>query len=213
MYITDLRKLIKNADSLSDSEKKLYIEANMNYEFTEIIQLAKMKVEEYDADKANRSVRGAIAELENQTRTLQRSNIIFQDMAEKGYCEYNSESSTMTSDLGKMLEYTNDGSHIYARIIHEFIEKPRDVHTMPEANPVQEWFHVSICNGNIVIQPSIQKKPSCIITETISLDKAELIDMLQLYSAIKQGYKLKSYPTSNAKYWLGIFKLLRFSTK
>lgn len=213
MIITDLRKLIKNADKLSEAEKQTYIEANNNQDFLCIISSAQRRVSAFDDDKEARSIRGAIKKLEDSDLSRRRSDIIFKDMEAKGLGKYAPSTQTFSSNLVTMQDYKNNFLDVYARIIHDFSTKPRDVHTMPETGLDLEWFYTSVCEEKIIVQQAKNKQPSCKFNEPIILNQNKLVEMMHLYINIKHGYKLKEYPSVESKFWLGIFKLLRISAR
>lgn len=214
MTITDLRNFIKEANTLPDSEKKVYLSCNPNCDFDTILKIAQRKVYEYDADKKNRKIRGEIRHIEDTLRRQERSAAIAKDMDKRGLGKYDSETHSFSSDLFTMLQYKGNYGDVYARILHEFKEKPRNVHTMPETGFKEMWFFVSSDGNHIIISQS-SKKDSLKIPASFTLNASLITQMMDLYKQLKPKYSnpLTEEPNLETNCWLGILKLLRISAK
>lgn len=210
MKITDLRKLLKTHNQLSDEEKQKYVSASRNLEFEYLLQAAKRRVEEFDADKPNRQYRGAVKRLEDSVRSAKYHAIIGEDLANKGLATYSP--GIVSSDLMTLMEYKGTYGDVLARIHHDFKEKPRDVHTMPEAGFGSDYFHVS-SDGEKIFISQATKKPYLEISETVTLNEAQITQAMDLYRKLKHGSTCKQQPDAETSYWLGILKYLRISAR
>lgn len=210
MKITDLRKLLKTHAQLSDDEKQKYVSASRNFEFDYLLEVAKRRVDEFDADKPNRQLRGVVKRLEDSVRSAKYHAIIGEDLVNKGLATYSP--GIVSSDLMTLLEYKENYGDVLARIHHDFREKPRDVHTMPEAGFGSDYFHVSSDGEKIYISQAT-KKPYLEISGTVILDENQINHAMDLYRKLKHGYTFKQQPVTETAYWLGILKYLRISAK
>ncbi|SEW20158.1 hypothetical protein [[Clostridium] fimetarium] len=209
MKIGDLKKIIKNQDALAEEEKLKYININKCKDYDTFIRIASERVEEFDAERDNRHVRGEICRIQNRQRLAKRSELNWVDMDAKGIGEYDKETESFASGnfLG-MLNYRASGGEEWRRMLKEFQENPRDVHTMPETGYEIEWFHVASDGEKVTIMQA-KKKPFKVISTPMVLNESKLSLMVALYRNVKHGVKFKENPDSEMEYWLGIFKLLR----
>lgn len=210
MKITDLKKLLKKHSQLSAEEKELYISASGISEFDLLLETARQRVDAFDEDKPNRQFRGAARQLKDSARGSKYHSIIGADLANKGLATYSN--GIISSDLITLMEYKEIYGDVLARIHHDFKEKPRDVHTMPEAGFGSDYFHVSSDGEKIYISQAT-KKPYLDISETVILDESNINHVMDLYRKLKHGYTCKQQPNKETTYWLGILKYLRISAR
>lgn len=97
---------------------------------------------------------------------------------------------------------------MWNKILKEFSENPRDVHTVPKVKKEPKWFFVYEEYGNIYIEKAREHKPSSSIQHRLRLKKEEIEIMKNLYDKRDAGESVSYLATKNSwmsVYWYGIF--------
>lgn len=97
---------------------------------------------------------------------------------------------------------------MYADLINNFTESPRDVHTVPLADRIPVWFYTYADNGILYVEPGRFHEPKSKITGRRRLIESEYHVMLDTYHRRQQGeavYAEVTAVTMCQVYWYGIF--------
>lgn len=96
---------------------------------------------------------------------------------------------------------------MYQRIVEEFLNHPRDIHTVPLHSKSYMWFHVFVKNGNIYVEPAHYNTPKSCVKRRV-LHEEECRKILELYHRRMAGenvYLEAQACTWSQVYWYGIF--------
>ena len=98
---------------------------------------------------------------------------------------------------------------IYERLLHEFSEHPRDIHTVPLTRKEYKWFYVFAHNQSIYVEPAHDHVPQSAVQRR-RLNDTECNKMLELYHRRAAGETVskEAQKTFSQVYWYGIFSEL-----
>ena len=97
---------------------------------------------------------------------------------------------------------------MWNKILKEFSENPRDVHTTPKVKKEPKWFLVYEEYGNIYIEKARSHEPSSSIQHRLRLKKEEIEIMKNIYDKRNEGESVSHLATKSSwmsVYWYGIF--------
>ncbi len=92
-------------------------------------------------------------------------------------------------------------------IIKEFINYPRDLHTVPMTNREPKWFYVYVEDGKLYVESARNNMPKSNIKRT-KMDEKKFEIMLEIYHKRLKGEQMTGEATANSGtsvYWYGIF--------
>ena len=96
---------------------------------------------------------------------------------------------------------------IYSKILKEFRENPRDVHTVPMNKRKPMWFYVFVKDGCVFIEQAHCTSPACKVKKR-KLNENECEEMSRIYHKRQNGEcvsKEAQCRTFSQVYWYGIF--------
>lgn len=100
-----------------------------------------------------------------------------------------------------------DYDALWAGLLEALEENPQDIITVP-LKKEGRWFCAYAENGNLYVESSMIKKPSCVIKTRRKLNKKEFAPMAYIFRRRLSGAKVSkeaSQITRNQVYWYGIF--------
>ena len=95
----------------------------------------------------------------------------------------------------------------YKEAALDYLNNPRDVHTVLKDGSIGHWFYVHTENGIIYATPAENHKPSCNMRYPVKLKEEQFNDMLVLYRRRLAGDKVSREATDTTRaqvYWYGI---------
>ncbi|MBE6949699.1 MAG: hypothetical protein E7456_07655 [Ruminococcaceae bacterium] len=96
---------------------------------------------------------------------------------------------------------------MYKRIVEEFRNHPRDVHTVPTNSRPYMWFYVFVDKDKIYIEPGHHNFPKSNVKKRL-LSEKECNDILAIYHRRLAGERVYDEAkdcTHSQVYWYGIF--------
>ena len=96
----------------------------------------------------------------------------------------------------------------YKEAALDYLNNPRDVHTVLKDGSIGHWFYVHTENGVIYVTPAESHTPSSRITYPIRLNETEYDTIYAIYQKRKQGKPVSSEATKATRaqvYWFGVF--------
>ena len=99
---------------------------------------------------------------------------------------------------------------MYGKIVKEFINNPRDIHTIPIHSKTYRWFYVFVNDGNIYVEPGHNNSPKCTVKKRL-LPKKECNEILRIYHRRMHGEQVSKEAqncTHSQVYWYGIFSAM-----
>lgn len=208
MRITDLKRLLKYPDATTEKDKEKYEKYN-KCSYEQVLEMAKKRVDAFDGDRDNRKMRGAIQQISRENTIQKRAVIEAEAMETRGMGTYHREEGYFeTNDSLEMLRYAGSSMSIWDRIIDKIKEKPRDIHTMAIDGTEEQYFYVTIENGNLCVSQS-QRKPYMEISTPVYLFEKDCEDMVFLYMEVKKGCRFGEKLKPEIAFWMGILKYMR----
>ena len=96
---------------------------------------------------------------------------------------------------------------MYRKIVEEFMNHPRDIHTVPISSKSYKWFYVFVNNDTIYVESSHHNTPKSSVKRR-SLPKEECSKILEIYHRRMAGEQVSHDAqacTRSQVYWYGIF--------
>ena len=100
---------------------------------------------------------------------------------------------------------------MYKSIIKEFINHPRDVHTVPVSNRPYTWFHVFVEKDILCVEPAHNSSPANDVKKR-KLPEHECNEILSIYHRRMAGERVSKDAqkcTHSQVYWYGIFSEMK----
>ena len=97
---------------------------------------------------------------------------------------------------------------MYKKIVEEFSNNPRDIHTVPIIKRESKWFFVFVNEKGIFVESAHYNEPKSQIKKPILLRQEELEKILMLYHRRMRGESVSLEAQSSTRaqvYWYGIF--------
>ena len=96
---------------------------------------------------------------------------------------------------------------MYRKLLENFKDNPRDVHTVPFVRKEQKWYYVFANNNNLCIEPAHNHNPKCSVKRRV-LQEKECNEILEIYHRRLKGERVSGEAqtcTYSQVYWYGIF--------
>ena len=95
----------------------------------------------------------------------------------------------------------------YREVSLNYLNNPRDVHTVLKDGSIGHWFYTYTKNGIIYASPAKNHKPSCSMQQPIKIKEEQFNGMRSLYHKRIAGEKVSKEATDMTRaqvYWYGI---------
>ena len=89
-----------------------------------------------------------------------------------------------------------------------YLNNPRDVHTILKDGSIGHWFYAHTENGIIYATPAEKHSPSCSMSHPVKIKEDQFNNMLVLYHRRLAGDKVSKEATDQTRaqvYWYGLF--------
>ncbi len=99
---------------------------------------------------------------------------------------------------------------MYEKIVEEFMNHPRDIHTVPLNSKSYRWFYVFVNDGNIYVEPGHNNTPKSTVRKRL-LPEKEFNEILEIYHRRMSGEQVSREAqncTRSQVYWYGIFSAM-----
>ena len=99
---------------------------------------------------------------------------------------------------------------MYQRLLTEFKNHPRDVHTVPFVRRNYKWFYVFVHNNHLYVESAHDHSPKCAVKRRL-LQEKECNDIFSIYQRRSSGKQVSAEAqecTHSQVYWYGIFSEL-----
>ena len=96
---------------------------------------------------------------------------------------------------------------MYQKLVENFRNNPRDVHTVPFVNKDFLWFHVFVINNHLYVEPAHDHSPKSSVKKT-RLKEEQCNKILEIYHRRLRGEQVSTEAqqcTYSQVYWYGIF--------
>ena len=100
----------------------------------------------------------------------------------------------------------------YKEAALDYLNNPRDVHTVLIDGRIGHWFYAYTEDGVIYVVPAKNHNPSCHMQKPIKINEKKFDDMLVLFHRRLSGEEVSSEAkktTGTQVYWYGIFNDLQ----
>ncbi len=100
---------------------------------------------------------------------------------------------------------------MYQRLVAEFIENPRDVHSIPVSSKPYTWFYVFVEKGSLYVESAHNNLPASNVKRR-KLQESECNEILSIYHRRMAGEHVSreaQQSTRSQVYWYGIFSEMK----